>query len=126
MWLYIVLTKSFLVYLSDLYTAMTMLTTKGWSNGIFQKCKESGIVDNCVVVDFTVGKWIFVGCIIFGYLLVCVFFFTSRFMADACFSCYTNRIRPTSSFLAGTFRMSSTTSWRIRITVCVRSISLYS
>jgi len=70
MWLYLILTKSFLVYLSDLYTAMTMLTTKGWSNGIFQKCKGSQIADNCVVVDFTIGKWIFVGCIIFGYLLL--------------------------------------------------------
>lgn len=70
MWLYILLTKSFLVYLSDLYTAMTMLTTHGWSNGIFEKCRESQIADNCVVVNFTIGKWIFVGCIIFGYLLV--------------------------------------------------------
>ncbi|KAF8341482.1 uncharacterized protein EI90DRAFT_2905513 [Cantharellus anzutake] len=70
LWLYLVLIKSFLVYLSDLYTAVTMLTTSGWSNGIFQKCKDSQIADNCVVVDFTVGKWIFVGCIIFGYLLL--------------------------------------------------------
>ena len=70
LWLYLLLIKSFMVYLSDLFSAITMLTTKQWSNNIFAQCKAHGLT-NCVVVDFTVGKWIFVGCIIFGYLLVC-------------------------------------------------------
>lgn len=69
MWLYAILVKSFLVYLSDLYSAITMLTTSTWSNNIFAQCQKAKL-NNCVVVDFKVGKWIFVGCIIFGYLLV--------------------------------------------------------
>lgn len=68
-WKYVLLIKSFAVYLSDLFSAITMLTTKQWSNGIFEQCKAKNL-DNCVVVDFSVGKWIFVGCIIFGYLLL--------------------------------------------------------
>ncbi|KAF9514237.1 hypothetical protein BS47DRAFT_1372350 [Hydnum rufescens UP504] len=69
MWLYILLTKSLLVYLSDLYTAITMLSSSSWSNGIFARCTQLGL-NNCVVVDFQIGKWIFVGCIILGYLLL--------------------------------------------------------
>lgn len=69
MWLYVILVKSFLVYLSDLYSAITMLTTKTWSNNIFARCQQAKL-NNCVVVDFSVGKWIFVGCIIFGYMLL--------------------------------------------------------
>ncbi|KAF8307224.1 hypothetical protein DL93DRAFT_2064949 [Clavulina sp. PMI_390] len=69
LWLYIILLKSFAVYLSDLFTAITMLSTSQWSNGIFERCQQQGLT-NCVVVNFTVGKWIFVGCIIFGYLLL--------------------------------------------------------
>ena len=72
LWLYILLIKSFMVYLSDLFSAITMLTTKQWSNNIFAQCKTNKL-SNCVVVDFSVGKWIFVGCIIFGYLLVRLF-----------------------------------------------------
>lgn len=69
LWRYILLGKSFMVYLSDLFTATTMLTTSKWSNDIFDECTDDGLT-NCVVVPFNVGKWIFVGCIIFGYILV--------------------------------------------------------
>jgi hypothetical protein len=62
-----------MVYLSDLFTAITMLTTKNWSNGVFAKCNSEHVNGTCVVVPFSIGKWIFVGCIIFGYLLVRVF-----------------------------------------------------
>jgi len=66
LWVYILVLKSFLVYVSDIFTAVTMLTTTSWSNQIFQNCKqESG----CVAIKFTVGKWLFVGCIIFSFLL---------------------------------------------------------
>ena len=62
--------KSFLVYVFDIFTAITMLTTDTWSNQIFKSCTQT---DNngCVFIPFTVGKWLFVGCIIFSFLLVC-------------------------------------------------------
>lgn len=69
LWLYVLLIKSFAVYLSDLFSAITMLTTHQWSNGIFAQCAKSHLT-TCVVVDFNIGKWIFVGCIIAGYLLL--------------------------------------------------------
>lgn len=78
LWLYVLLIKSFMVYLSDLFSAITMLTTKQWSNNIFDQCKKQKL-NNCVVVDFSIGKWIFVGCIIFGYLLVCLCHKTASF-----------------------------------------------
>ncbi|TDL29719.1 hypothetical protein BD410DRAFT_37772 [Rickenella mellea] len=71
MWVYVIVLKSFLVYVSDIFTAITMLTTQNWSNRIFQSCntsdeKKSG----CVFIPFVVGKWLFVGCIIFSFLLL--------------------------------------------------------
>jgi hypothetical protein len=68
LWLYIIILKSFLVYLSDIFTATTMLTTSTWSNQIFDDCQHQ---DGCFYIPFNVGKWLFVGCIIFGFLLVC-------------------------------------------------------
>jgi hypothetical protein len=67
MWLYIIVLKDFLVYVLDIFTAITMLTSKQWSNQIFNDCPKT---KNCVAVPFDVGRWLFVGCIIFGFLLV--------------------------------------------------------
>lgn len=67
LWLYIIILKSFLVYLSDIFTATTMLTTSTWSNQIFNDCQHQ---DGCFYIPFDVGKWLFVGCIIFGFLLL--------------------------------------------------------
>lgn len=67
MWLYIIVLKDFLVYVLDIFTAITMLTSKQWSNQIFNDCPNTG---NCVAVPFEVGQWLFVGCIIFSFLLV--------------------------------------------------------
>jgi hypothetical protein len=66
-WLYILVIKSFLVYISDIYTATTMLTSSNWSNKIFSSCKEK---NGCVAIPFGVAKWLFVGCIIFSFLLL--------------------------------------------------------
>jgi len=44
-----------------------MLSTKTWSNQIFNQCKD---IDGCIPIPFETGKWLFVGCIIFGFLLV--------------------------------------------------------
>lgn len=67
LWLYVLVLKSFLVYVSDIFTAVTMLTTKSWSNQIFNDCPD---LEGCVAIPFNVGKWLFVGCIIFSFLLV--------------------------------------------------------
>ncbi|KAF8222765.1 hypothetical protein L208DRAFT_1370823 [Tricholoma matsutake] len=66
LWLYIIVLKSFLVYMLDIFSAVTMLSTKTWSNQIFSQCSTS---DGCIPIPFQTGKWLFVGCIIFGFLL---------------------------------------------------------
>jgi len=67
LWLYIIVLKDFLVYVLDIFTAITMLTSKQWSNQIFNDCPKT---KNCVAVPFELGRWLFVGCIIFGFLLL--------------------------------------------------------
>lgn len=66
LWLYIIVLKSFLVYVSDIFTAITKLTTTSWSTEIFAQCAQYG----CVSIPTTTSKWLFVGCIIFSFLLV--------------------------------------------------------
>ena len=70
LWLYIIVFKSFLVYVSDIFSAITMLTTSNWSNEIFAQCQAT---DGCVRIPFNTGKWLFVGCIIFSFLLASIF-----------------------------------------------------
>jgi hypothetical protein len=54
------------VYCANIYTAVTMIVATEWTNSFYSKCG-----DQCVVkIPFDVGKWIFVGCIIFSFLLV--------------------------------------------------------
>lgn len=67
LWVYILVIKSFLVYISDIYTATTMLTSSNWSNKIFSSCQQKS---GCVAIPFGVAKWLFVGCIIFSFLLL--------------------------------------------------------
>jgi len=67
LWVYIIVLKSFLVYISDIFSAITMLSTKTWSNEIFNKCKD---INGCFFIPFNTGKWLFVGCIIFSFLLL--------------------------------------------------------
>jgi len=67
LFLYGIVLKSFLVYVSDIFTAITMISTKDWSNQIYKKCQTQ---QGCVFVDFTTAKWIFFGCILFGFLLL--------------------------------------------------------
>lgn len=69
LWLYIIVFKSFLVYVSDIFSAITMLTTSNWSNG-FEQCQNT---NGCVFIPFNTGKWLFVGCIIFSFLLASIF-----------------------------------------------------
>lgn len=79
MWLYVLVLKDFLVYVSDIFTAITMLTTKSWSNQIFNSCPKT-IDGGCIAVPFKVGKWLFVGCIIFSFLLVRSPVITTRYI----------------------------------------------
>jgi len=66
LWLYIIVLKSFLVYIFDIFSAVTMLTTKNWSNEIFKQCQD---IKGCVFIPFTTGKWLFVSCILVSFLL---------------------------------------------------------
>jgi hypothetical protein len=66
-WVYVIVLKSFLVYISDIFSAITMLSTSNWSNEIFRRCAEE---EGCFFIPFNVGKWLFVGCIIFSFLLL--------------------------------------------------------
>jgi len=67
--LYGLIFKSFLVYMSDIFTAVTMLSTNDWQNTIQRSCNV-GSTNGCVVIPFNVAKWLFVGCIIFSFLLL--------------------------------------------------------
>ncbi|GBE79742.1 hypothetical protein BKA93DRAFT_758508 [Sparassis latifolia] len=69
LFLYISVFISFLVYVSDIFTAVTMLTTKSWSNEIYNSCPPDQS-DGCVYIPFSIGKWLFFGCIIFSFLLL--------------------------------------------------------
>jgi len=66
LWLYLLVVKSFLVYVSDIYTAVIMLSSHDWSNIIFTSCPQK----DCAIIPFKFGKWLFVGCIIFSFLLL--------------------------------------------------------
>ncbi|KAG8747410.1 hypothetical protein FRC10_001081 [Ceratobasidium sp. 414] len=65
-WVYVLVVKAFLVYMSDIFTAVTMLSSSGWTNQIYSECG-----DHCaIIIQFDVAKWVFVGCIIFSFLLL--------------------------------------------------------
>jgi len=65
-WIYVLVVKAFLVYMSDIFTAVTMLSSEGWTNQIYSTCGS-----NCAVkIQFDAAKWVFVGCIIFSFLLL--------------------------------------------------------
>lgn len=66
-WLYIIVLKSFAVYVLDVFTAVTMLSTTAWSNEIFEQCSD---ISSCPHIKFRKGRWLFIGCIIFSFLLL--------------------------------------------------------
>jgi Na+/H+ antiporter NhaC len=63
---YIFLLKSIAVYGLDIFTAVTMLTTNHWTSAIYDKCGD----DCAIKIGFEYAKWIFVGCIIFSFVLL--------------------------------------------------------
>nr|ODN92977.1 vacuolar protein [Cryptococcus depauperatus CBS 7855] len=62
---YIFLLKSVTVYALDIFTAVTMITSDHWTNSVTSKCDSECAVE----VKFQIAKWVFVGCIIFSFLL---------------------------------------------------------
>ncbi|KAK1921818.1 putative vacuole protein [Papiliotrema laurentii] len=65
-WKYILILKSFAVYGLDVFTATTYILSSHWTNAIQSKCGDDCAVD----VRFSIAKWVFVGCIIFSFLLL--------------------------------------------------------
>ncbi|KAK6903455.1 hypothetical protein I203_106958 [Kwoniella mangroviensis CBS 8507] len=63
---YVFLLKSIAVYGLDIFTASTMILADHWTNSIGQRCGDSCAID----VQFKIAKWVFVGCIIFSFLLL--------------------------------------------------------
>lgn len=120
LWVYILVIKSFLVYISDIYTATTMLTSKDWSNKIFTACQDP---KGCVAIPFSVAKWLFVGCIIFSFLLVRIHI--PRL--EQClmeFSWHTRRANPKRSSPVVTYPSLSQMSWPRTTTAFVCSSNL--
>ncbi|BEI85975.1 hypothetical protein CcaverHIS002_0602620 [Cutaneotrichosporon cavernicola] len=67
---YLFLIKNLVIYGLDIFTASTMLATDNWTNSLYTKCAKSGN-HHCVIdVQFKIAKWVFVGCIIFSFLLL--------------------------------------------------------
>ena len=54
------------MYALDIYTAATMIASSTWTNVIYRKCGN----DCAIKIPFDIAKWVFVGCIAFGFLLV--------------------------------------------------------
>ncbi|KAH9940589.1 hypothetical protein B0H21DRAFT_754650 [Amylocystis lapponica] len=69
LFLYITVLIAFLVYVSDIFTAVTMLTTTSWSNSIYNSCPPDQS-KSCVYIPFSIAKWLFFGCIVFSFLLL--------------------------------------------------------
>ncbi|KAK8847653.1 hypothetical protein IAR55_005512 [Kwoniella newhampshirensis] len=63
---YVWLLKSIAVYGLDIFTAVTMISSDHWTNSLTSKCDYGCAVD----VKYSIAKWVFVGCIIFSFLLL--------------------------------------------------------
>jgi hypothetical protein len=118
--------KSFLVYVSDIFSAVTMLTTNGWHSQIYNDCEN---LHGCFYIPFTVGRWLFVGCIFFSFLLVRQPWpgnaWVSYHLLSLCFHSWLTRLaRAKKSSPVATFRMLLPMSWPIITTpsVCFHSI----
>lgn len=118
LWLYIIVLKSFLVYVSDIFSAVTMLTTTNWSLEIFNQCQE---ISGCVYIPYKVGKWLFVSCILVGFLLVSALFPVFMKSPDRPCSLHMRQGRLGKSSTVEIFPTHSPTSWQITITpyVCL-------
>ncbi|GAA5884370.1 hypothetical protein JCM6882_002246 [Rhodosporidiobolus microsporus] len=71
-WLWLMFIKSIAVYVADIYTLVALLASNRWSASILQSdaAKADTKSSNVLEVPFSIGKWIFFGCIIFSFLLL--------------------------------------------------------
>ncbi|SCV72377.1 BQ2448_3914 [Microbotryum intermedium] len=71
-WLWLLFIKSIAVYAADIYTAIALLASGRWSGSILQSeaAASSSKGSSVLEVPFSIGKWIFTGCIIFSLLLL--------------------------------------------------------
>ncbi|OCF44796.1 hypothetical protein I317_01285 [Kwoniella heveanensis CBS 569] len=63
---YVFFLKSVAVYGFDIFTAVTMILSSHWTNAVQRRCGD----DCAIEVKFDIAKWVFVGCIIFSFLLL--------------------------------------------------------
>ncbi|KAJ9477473.1 Low affinity K(+) transporter 1 [Pseudozyma hubeiensis] len=66
--LFIMVVKSFAVYVADIYTAVTLLAFGHFSGSLYDKVQNDP--QNNFRVPIAYGRWIFSGCIIFSFLLL--------------------------------------------------------
>ncbi|PWZ03261.1 hypothetical protein BCV70DRAFT_14226 [Testicularia cyperi] len=66
--LFLMVIKSFAVYVADIYTAITLLAFGHFSGSLYDKVQNDP--DNNFRVPISYGRWIFTGCIIFSFLLL--------------------------------------------------------
>ncbi|GAA5873073.1 hypothetical protein JCM1840_007315 [Sporobolomyces johnsonii] len=71
-WLWALFIKSIAVYIADIYTLVALLASNRWSASVLQSnaAKAGTTSSNVLEVPFSIGKWIFFGCIIFSFLLL--------------------------------------------------------
>ncbi|KAL8281280.1 hypothetical protein RQP46_006314 [Phenoliferia psychrophenolica] len=70
-WLYVLVVKSFAVYVADIYTMVALLASNHWSGSVLtSEAANSGSSSaTAIEVPFSIGKWIFFGCIVLSMLL---------------------------------------------------------
>lgn len=66
--LFVMVVKSFAVYVADIYTAVTLLAFGHFSGSLYDKVQNDP--ENNFRVPISYGRWIFSGCIIFSFLLL--------------------------------------------------------
>jgi len=115
LWLYIIVLKSFLVYVSDIFTATTMLTTSDWHQQFAAECAGR---PGCYEIPAHITKWLFIACILLSFALVCIspiyFICESHTPLN---SWHTRLVRRRKLSLVETFRMRLRTSWPIITTL---------
>ncbi|KAM0746164.1 hypothetical protein T439DRAFT_273687, partial [Meredithblackwellia eburnea MCA 4105] len=73
LWLYILLTFSPCSPLTaDIYTCVALLASNRWAGSILQSsaAKSGGSSGTVLEVPFSIGKWVFTGCILFSFVLL--------------------------------------------------------
>ncbi|WWD21740.1 hypothetical protein CI109_106227 [Kwoniella shandongensis] len=76
---YVWLLKSIVVYGLDIFTAATMIVSDHWTNSLTAKCDYGCAVD----VKYSIAKWVFVGCIIFSFLLLAYETYRAKKVVDS-------------------------------------------